>query len=155
MQSIVSSLHEAITCRTILKEMGWLKKQSQADEKQMMLAIADETHDMTDNTYNAFLKAKAATDMSLKSAKARREYCKFLCRVFRRVKATTAMCDKSTVHTVLESLRIISNRLARKGVWAKAKDMKKTARMNDDLEKLKKGISLVQSRVHVVNEASM
>ena len=37
-----------------------------------MLAIADESHEMTDTTYKAFEKAKAATEMSLKSGKARR-----------------------------------------------------------------------------------
>ena len=43
-------------------------------------------------------------------------------------------------------------------IWLKMKDIpapKKTSRTNCDFEALKKSISLVQSRVHVVNEATL
>ena len=72
MLSTFSGCNKAITCRKLLKEVGWMKKQTASEEKDQMLAIADESHDMTDVTYKAYEKAKAATEMSLKSGKARR-----------------------------------------------------------------------------------
>ena len=53
----------------------------------------------------------------------------------------------------------ISHRfVSSQSIWQKMKDIpdaKKTTRINLDFEALKKSISLVQSRVHVVNEARM
>ena len=79
------------------------------------------------------------------------------------------MCQKPAVCIINSTVqgdlykRILNNHISHRfsssqSIWQKMKDIpdaKKTTRINLDFEALKKSISLVQSRVHVVNEATL